>query len=48
LSRTLKNLINHGLIEYRGAKKTGGYFLKKWTEPETEPETEPKTEPKPN
>lgn len=27
LSRTLKNLINLGLIEYRGAKKTGGYFI---------------------
>lgn len=27
LSRTLKNLINLGLIEFRGAKKTGGYFL---------------------
>jgi ATP-dependent DNA helicase RecG len=27
LSRTLKNLINLGLIEYRGAKKTGGYFV---------------------
>ena len=26
LSRTLKNLINLGLIEYRGAKKTGGYY----------------------
>ena len=25
VSRTLKNLINLGLIEYRGAKKTGGY-----------------------
>lgn len=29
LSRTLKNLTNLGLIEYRGAKKTGGYFLKR-------------------
>ena len=27
VSRTLKNLINLGLIEYRGAKKTGGYYL---------------------
>lgn len=27
LSRTLKNLIDLGLIEYRGAKKTGGYFV---------------------
>ena len=27
LSRALKNLINLGLIEYRGAKKTGGYFI---------------------
>ncbi|MDE7090560.1 MAG: winged helix-turn-helix transcriptional regulator, partial [Bacteroidales bacterium] len=27
LSRTMKNLINLGLIEYRGAKKTGGYFI---------------------
>ncbi|WP_081863556.1 winged helix-turn-helix transcriptional regulator [Akkermansia muciniphila] len=27
LSRTLKNLINLGLIEYRGAKKTGGYYI---------------------
>lgn len=27
LSRTLKNLIDLGLIEYRGAKKTGGYFI---------------------
>ena len=26
ISRTLKNLINLGLIEYRGAKKTGGYY----------------------
>ena len=29
LSRTLKNLIDLGLIEYRGAKKTGGYFVNK-------------------
>lgn len=28
LSRTLKTLINIGLIEYRGAKKTGGYFIR--------------------
>ena len=28
LSRALKNLVNLGLIEYRGAKKTGGYYLK--------------------
>ena len=28
LSRTLRNLIDLGLIEYRGAKKTGGYFKK--------------------
>lgn len=28
LSRTLKNLINLGLIEYRGAKKNGGYYLR--------------------
>lgn len=28
LSRTLKNLIDLGLIEYRGAKKTGGYYIK--------------------
>ena len=28
LSRTLKNLVNQGLIEYRGSKKTGGYFTK--------------------
>lgn len=27
ISRTLKNLIRHGLIEYRGAKKNGGYFI---------------------
>ena len=27
LSRALKNLIDLGLIEYRGAKKTGGYYL---------------------
>ena len=27
LSRTLKNLIGLGLIEYRGAKKTGGYYI---------------------
>ena len=27
LSRSLKMLINLGLIEYRGAKKTGGYFI---------------------
>lgn len=27
LSRTLKSLIELGLIEFRGAKKTGGYFL---------------------
>lgn len=26
LSRALKNLINLGLIEYGGAKKTGGYY----------------------
>lgn len=29
LSRTLKNLIDLGLIEYRGAKKTGGYYILK-------------------
>lgn len=28
LSRTIKNLINLGLIEYRGAKKNGGYYLR--------------------
>ena len=28
LSRTLKNLVDLGLIEYRGAKKTGGYYIK--------------------
>lgn len=28
LSRTLKNLIDFGLIEYRGAKKNGGYYLR--------------------
>ncbi len=28
ISRTLKNLIGLGLVEYRGAKKTGGYYLK--------------------
>ena len=27
LSRTLKNLINLGLIEYRGSKKTGEYHV---------------------
>ncbi len=27
LSRTLRNLIDLGLIEYRGAKKTGGYYI---------------------
>ena len=27
LSRTLKGLIDLGLIEYRGAKKNGGYFV---------------------
>jgi ATP-dependent DNA helicase RecG len=27
LSRTLKNLIDLELIEYRGSKKTGGYFV---------------------
>jgi DNA-binding MarR family transcriptional regulator len=37
LSRTLKNLINLGLIEYRGAKKTGGYFLKEASRTKTEP-----------
>ena len=29
IKRTLKNLINNNLIEYRGSKKTGGYFSKK-------------------
>lgn len=28
LSRTIKNLIDFGLIEYRGAKKNGGYYLR--------------------
>lgn len=27
LSRSLKNLVNLGVIEYRGAKKNGGYFI---------------------
>lgn len=27
ISRALKNLISLGLIEYREAKKTGGYFI---------------------
>lgn len=27
LSRTLKNLVDLGLIEYRGSKKTGGYYI---------------------
>ena len=29
IKRTLKNLINNNLIEYRSSKKTGGYFSKK-------------------
>jgi len=28
IRRTVKQLIEKGLIEYRGSKKTGGYFIK--------------------